>query len=150
VSASEHHPLDDLAKGLASGTISRRRALKLIVTAVAGATLALIPGVASASPPPHARSDLAPPKHAQDQEGFEPGTGGRFGSEETCSGGCSSDSDCAPGCECQFFVEEGFFACISSSALRGSNCTFVANCNNCPSSCACVCAPECDAFQCCC
>ncbi len=115
MSASERHPLDDVAKGLASGPLSRRRVLKWFGTALAGSALALIPGVASAAPPPHAnaggRSAQAPPAHARDKEGFEPGTGGRFGSTETCSGGCQNDSDCAPGCSCVFDPEEGFFFC---------------------------------------
>ncbi len=112
MSASGQHPIDDLAKGLASGAISRRRALKLIGSSLIGATLAFIPGIASASPPPQARSDFAPPSHAQDQEGFEPGAGGRFGSGETCEGPCSSNGDCPTGCVCQFLVEQGDFACI--------------------------------------
>ena len=106
MSLSDHHPLDDVAKELANGPISRGRALKLLGTALAGSVLALIPGVASASPPPHAnkggRSDLAPPSHARDRQGFEPGTGGRFGSEEACPGPCKSSSDCPPGCQCVF------------------------------------------------
>ncbi len=100
----EDHHLDELAKGLASGTVSRGTAIKLLGAALGGAALALVPGVASASPPPRAnkggRSALAPPAHARDQQGFEPGSGGRFGSEGACGGYCSSDSDCAPGCQC--------------------------------------------------
>jgi len=118
MSLSDHHPLDDVAKELASGPISRGRALKLLGTALAGSVLALIPGVASASPPPHAnaggRSDLAPPSHARDRQGFEPGTGGRFGSGETCTGPCSSSTDCPPGCHCIFIPNTrggGVFQC---------------------------------------
>jgi hypothetical protein len=83
VEAPEHHPLDQVAKELSNPTVSRRRALKLMVGAlVGGAGLALIPGVASAAPPPHANA------------------GGRFGSSDTCSGVCSTDSDCGAGCLC--------------------------------------------------
>jgi hypothetical protein len=122
MSLSDHHPLDDVAKELASGPISRGRALKLLGTALAGSVLALIPGVASASPPPHAnaggRSDLAPPSHARDQQGFEPGTGGRFGSGQPspiCTGTCSiTPPKCPPGCQC-IFIENtrggGVFQC---------------------------------------
>ena len=112
---SEHQPLDELAKGLASGAVSRGTAIKLVGAAVAGSALALIPGVASASPPAHAnkggRSALAPPAHARDQQGFEPGTGGRFGSEGACGGYCSSDSDCAPGCQCECLAVQDQCAC---------------------------------------
>src|SRR5919202_3249593 len=105
---SEHNSLDDLAKGLASGAVSRRTAIKLVGAALGGAVLALIPGVASASPPPHANAGgrfgfSAPPDHAHDQTGF--GAGGRFGKggpppgSGTCSGYCGG-SDCAEGCNC--------------------------------------------------
>lgn len=43
---TREHFLDDLAKGLVSGTLSRRRALRLIGGAIAGAALASFPGVA--------------------------------------------------------------------------------------------------------
>ena len=57
VEAPEHHPLDQVAKELSNPTVSRRRALKLMVGAlVGGAGLALIPGVASAAPPQHSRA----------------------------------------------------------------------------------------------
>jgi Cys-rich repeat protein len=48
-SAEEHYSFDELASGLASGTISRRRALKLAGAAFLSATLIpLLPGVAEA------------------------------------------------------------------------------------------------------
>ena len=117
---SEHDPLDDLAKGLASGAVSRRTAVKLVGAALGGAVLALIPGVASASPPPHANAGgrfgfSAPPDHAHDQTGF--GAGGRFGKggpppgSGTCSGYCGSDSDCAGGCKCCYSLAYGYFCC---------------------------------------
>jgi len=42
---------DELATGLASGTISRRRVLRLMASAVVGAALASVSGVAWAAPP---------------------------------------------------------------------------------------------------
>ena len=42
---------DELAKGLASGTISRRRVLRLMGSAIVGTVLASISGVAWAAPP---------------------------------------------------------------------------------------------------
>ena len=103
MTTSEHHPLDDVAKALARGTVSRRQALKLIGASLAGAGLALIPGVASASPPPHAPPGrpLDKPEHA----GY--GAGGRFTKgplRDTCAGTdreCSGDSDCGGGCRCK-------------------------------------------------
>ncbi len=43
---------DALAKGMASGTVSRGRALRLMGAALVGGTLASVPGIASAAPPP--------------------------------------------------------------------------------------------------
>ena len=42
--------LDELAKGLASGNLSRRKALKLVGATLVGGALASIPGIASAKP----------------------------------------------------------------------------------------------------
>ena len=121
VTNSDHHYLDELAKALASGTVSRRQALKLIGASLAGASLALIPGIASASPPPHANAggrfgSSAPPEHAHDHTGS--GVGGRFGKggplpgSGTCSGAqCSSDSECGEGCQCCYNEAGGFFSC---------------------------------------
>jgi hypothetical protein len=120
VSALEHHSLDDVAKELASGTVSRRQALKLIAAALAGAGLALIPGIASAAPPAHANAggrfgSSAPPEHAQDQTGF--GAGGRFGQggplDDTCRGfACETDSDCGGDCIC-FCPRGGGLTCVA-------------------------------------
>jgi hypothetical protein len=44
------HSLDDLAKGLASGNLSRRKALRMLGAAMVGGMLASIPGVALAAP----------------------------------------------------------------------------------------------------
>jgi hypothetical protein len=47
---SVDHPLDDVARGLASGTISRGKALRWMGGALVGAAVASIPGVAWAAP----------------------------------------------------------------------------------------------------
>lgn len=95
MSGLEHHSLDDVAKELASGTVSRRRALKFIAVALAGGVLALIPGVASAAPPAH-----APPGRPDST----PTPGGRFGQggplSDTCGGVCTDDSQCGGDCLC--------------------------------------------------
>jgi hypothetical protein len=46
----ETHSLDDLARRLAGGTISRREAVRLLGSALVGGVLASIPGVALAQP----------------------------------------------------------------------------------------------------
>jgi hypothetical protein len=43
---SKVHSFDDLAMGLAEGTLSRRKALRLMGAALAGGMLASVPGVA--------------------------------------------------------------------------------------------------------
>src|SRR3712207_6240589 len=43
-------PFDELAKGLASDSISRRRVLRLMGSALVGAAMASIPGLAQAAP----------------------------------------------------------------------------------------------------
>jgi hypothetical protein len=43
---TEEHSFDELAKGLASGAVSRRRALKLLGLAIGGGLLSSIPGLA--------------------------------------------------------------------------------------------------------
>jgi hypothetical protein len=50
---TEEHSFDELARGLATGSVSRRRALKLMGGALLGGMLASIPGVAvsQTSPP---------------------------------------------------------------------------------------------------
>ena len=48
-----NHSLDELAKGLASGTISRREAVRLVGAALLGGALASVPGFAWAVPPPN-------------------------------------------------------------------------------------------------
>jgi hypothetical protein len=114
VSTLEHHSLDDIAKQLARGSVSRRQALKLIGVALAGAAAALIPGVAAAAPPAHAPPGR--PLDKPEQGGY--GAGGRFTQggplRDTCAGTfeCSSDSDCGGGCTC-FCInqEQGFRFC---------------------------------------
>ena len=50
--ATMDHSMDKFARELASGNLSRRRLLKWMGTALVGATLASIPGVAWAARPP--------------------------------------------------------------------------------------------------
>jgi hypothetical protein len=46
---TKEHSLDELAKGLASGTVSRRKALRLMAVALVGSALASFPGVTRAA-----------------------------------------------------------------------------------------------------
>jgi hypothetical protein len=49
------HPFDDLARSLAEGNLSRRRALRLFGAALVGMMMASVPGMASAEPCPRER-----------------------------------------------------------------------------------------------
>ena len=117
MTTSEHHPLDDVAKALASGTVSRRQALKLIGASLVGAGLTLIPGVAAAAPPEHAPPGR--PGSTPNAGGY--GTGGRFGKggplADTCSGiFCNPDNDdrdCPGNCLCSCPHGSGAFTCVA-------------------------------------
>ena len=104
---SKHRTLDDVAKALAMGTVSRRQALKLMGASLAGAAAALVvPRVASA----------APPEHAGYGEGGRFGKGGPAPGSGTCpSIVCSTNSDCGSGCACAFILSAGQFLCVSTT-----------------------------------
>jgi hypothetical protein len=69
--------LDELAKGLATGTLSRGKALRLMGAALVGGALASIPGIALAKPN---KPEGAKCKH----------------DKQCASGNCSSSGTCAP------------------------------------------------------
>jgi len=52
---AREHSLDELARGLASGNLSRAKALKLMGATLVGGALASIPGIAMAKPKPAGR-----------------------------------------------------------------------------------------------
>ena len=87
------HPLDSLARGLADGSVSRRKALRLMGAALVGTTLASIPGVALAAPPP-GRGKCKPPKERIR------GGGCQCPAQPSCtnSGGTVNQDTCA--CQC--------------------------------------------------
>ena len=71
------HSFDELTRGLASGTLSRRKALRLMGAALVGGALASIPGIALAKPN---KPEGAKCKH----------------DKQCASGNCSSSGTCAP------------------------------------------------------
>ena len=94
------HSFDELAKGLASGSVSRRQALRLMGGALLGGVLASIPGVAWAQP--QGRPDCPPSTHPCPDGtcvapgvpcGAPPGTGGCGPGQVRVGGQCQ----CAPG-----------------------------------------------------
>jgi hypothetical protein len=77
---TENHSFDELAKGLASGNLSRRQALKLVGGALLGGLLVSIPGVAQA----HHKPDHGTPPG---QGGTPPGQGGIAPGQGACPPG---------------------------------------------------------------
>jgi len=116
---------DALAKGMASGTVSRGKALRLMGAALVGGTLASVPGIASAAAPrrPNGR------KCKQNSQCAS----GNCSTDGVCSANClpecSADGtgivliDCSQGCPSQITecsqCPEGFI-CVSD----GSSGTF--------------------------
>ena len=96
---ADHYSLDTLAKGLASESVSRGQALRMIGSALAGAALAVfIPGVARAQ-----------------QDGpvdFGPQGPVDTGGQSTCFKLCvPKRDDCAPGCTCTYLGGSGTYGC---------------------------------------
>jgi hypothetical protein len=91
---ADYSSLDELAKGLASGTISRRKALRLMGSALLGGALASIPGVAWA-----AKDNISACVQSCRQT-FPPG-----GARSECVRRCREGSACPGTCD------EGFPQC---------------------------------------
>jgi len=93
------HSFDELTRGLASGTLSRGKALRLMGAALVGGALASIPGIAGAKPKP---------------------AGAKCKHDHQCaSGTCSSTGTCAAAC-----VSDGG-ACIVDSECCSRLCVEV-------------------------
>ena len=100
---ADHYSLDTLAKGLASESVSRGQALRMIGSTLAGAALAVfIPGVARAQQDgPVDHGPQGPVNHGPDGP-VDHGPQGpvKNGGTGTCGGVCSDDSECGAGCKC--------------------------------------------------
>ncbi len=111
---TREHSFDALAKGMASGTVSRGQALRLMGAALVGGTLASIPGIASAKPP------LRPNGRKCKQ------------SSQCVSGNCA-------GGECSAFLRNGE-TCIANEQCFSSNCSTDGVCSvgggGCPTNCS--------------
>ena len=101
---ADHYSLDTLAKELASESVSRGQALRMIGSALAGAALAVfIPGVARGQQDgPVDHGPNGPVNHGPDGP-VDHGPQGpvKNGGTGTCGGEvCSDDSECGAGCKC--------------------------------------------------
>jgi hypothetical protein len=94
---------DELAVGLASGEVSRRRALRLMGAALVGGTLGSLGGVAGA--------DLCKPNGKVCKK-----------NQQCCSGNCDSSKKCAPACASGQVLCNG--NCVSNSCLTNSGQVF--------------------------
>jgi hypothetical protein len=128
--------LDKLAKGLATGTLSRGKALRLMGAALVGGALASIPGIALAKPKPEGA------KCKQDKQCAS----GNCSSSGTCGpcvsggGACTADGQCCSGlCRPDRFGG-GFCAAVppicTPSCPAGCSCEFTPDgattCISCP------------------
>jgi hypothetical protein len=120
--------LDELAKGLASGNLSRAKALKLMGATLVGGALASIPGIAWAKPKPN---------------------GVKCNHNHQCASELCVDGVCGPACT------PNTEACTSGTQCCSGNCkggTCVASCippsatlctpGSCPSACFCGSEPS--------
>jgi len=151
------HSFDELARGLASGTLSRRKALKLMGAALVGSALASIPGVALAAGEGGNRECVKCCK-----EKFGPGrergrcisAGARGECPVTCDG--NGGGNCLNGateCPFQFGCQnsencfcatsvEGLNTCVLSAGVcEPGGVTFCTNSQDCPT--GWVCATTC-------
>jgi hypothetical protein len=98
------HSFDELTRGLANGTLSRGKALRLMGAALVGGALASIPGIAWAKPN---KPEGAKCKHNhQCESGFCVGGVCRGAAEPICTPSCPED------CACVVTVD-GTTSCIS-------------------------------------
>ena len=114
---------DELAKGLASGDVSRGRALRLMGAALVGGTLASVPGMAWAAPRPRPDGKKCK-RDSQCQSG-------------NCAGGVCQGIVCPDGCFSFDRVDGTGQACINCS----SGCQAAPDCNSCPEGTICVVGP---------
>ena len=109
---------DELASGLASGTLSRGKALKLMGAALLGGTLASIPGIAMAKPKPADRKC----NHDHQCESGQC-VDGVCGGGEPC-GGCPAD------CVCVVNLDTGVQTCVVRCDVSPCQAD-VTDCNQC-------------------
>jgi hypothetical protein len=86
------HSFDELTRGLASGTLSRGKALRLMGAALVGGALASIPGIAWAKPKPAGRKC----NHNHQCESGQCVDGRCLGGGPICTPSCPANCSCLP------------------------------------------------------
>jgi hypothetical protein len=99
------HSFDELARGLVTGSVSRRKALRLMGAALLGGALASIPGVALAAPCPSGQT-LCP------ERGVRP-----FCCEGVCCKGGGGPGFCCPAQSPQCCKARGQTACCDTGTI---------------------------------
>jgi hypothetical protein len=98
--AVEEHNLDSLARGLASGSISRRQAVRWMGGALLGSVLASIPGIAWAVPPER------PPKPPKFPKPGKKTLGENCKKHRQCASGSCGDGICVGTEQCAVCPED--------------------------------------------
>jgi hypothetical protein len=136
---------DELARGLASGNVTRGKALKLVGAALVGGALASIPGIAWAKPN---KPEGAKCNHNHQCASEQCVEGRCGGGEPICNPPCPEGEECMQGvpagqppfCEpvCTPSCPEGTCGCVRRGDGSGNVCTafgtgvFVSSCDECP------------------
>jgi hypothetical protein len=120
---AREHSFDELTRGLASGSISRGKALRLMGAALVGGVLASIPGVAMAKPKPAGRkcnhNHQCESGNCVDGECSPCPFGTDRLSNGTCAKPCTaSGGECAAGCSCALHVSRATSYCTTGVSSR--------------------------------
>ena len=119
---------DELARGLANGSVSRRRALRLMGAALVGGGLASIPGIAWAKPN---KPEGAKCKHDHQCASGNCSSSGTCAACVSDGGACTADGQCCSGlCRPDRFCE-GFCAAAPPTCIPA-----------CPGDCGCFSTPD--------
>jgi hypothetical protein len=153
---AREHSFDELTRGLASGSISRGKALRLMGAALVGGTLASLPGTAWAA---RCRSPRIRCRGQCCATGVTTCVG--TGRNKTCAcvpigGSCAADSECCSGiCDGTCGCKAAASTCTADSECCSGNCNS-GTCSACPTgkvelsngTCATPCGPPCDGGRC--
>jgi hypothetical protein len=108
---AREHSLDELARGLASGNLSRAKALKLMGATLVGGALASIPGIAWAKPN---KPEGAKCNHNHQCASGQCGVDGRCLGGSTCDGQICGELCCTADESCYVGLPSGGTICCSN------------------------------------